>query len=183
MMRIYDRLMLGIYSLALAGISVILMLLPFDSDDFLSTWEVANFIHTIKGNYWYSLLGLGLLVFSLWFLFSGLRSNKNNTAGANLSIRNEFGEIIIYQDTIIGLVHYVANKFNGIKNVKTKVEFSEGHVNLSLRGEVAYELNIPETSKELQSKVKEHIENTIGATVGDIKLEIVNVSSPVMRAK
>lgn len=180
-MKIFDRLMLAIYSFFLAVISFIIILLPFDFS-FLSIGNVIDVVYSVKGNYLYSLLGLVLLFISLRFLFSGL-NNKDNLQGSFLVMRNEYGEILVYEETIIGLCQYVVNKFTGIKNVKTNVNFIEGQVNLILRGEVSSELNIPEASRDLQAKVKEHIENTTGAPVGEIKMEIVNVSGTNTRVK
>lgn len=182
-MKIFDRLILTIYSFSLAVLSFVFMLLPFDIEGFFSIGDGVRFLESIKGNYWYSLLGLVFLFFSIRFLLSGFIKEKDNLPGTFLVMRNEYGEIIIYQETIVGLTQYVVSRFTGIRNVKTKVEFVEGQINLALRGEVSHEVNIPETSKELQSKVKEHIENTIGANVRDIKLEIVNISSSHPRVK
>jgi uncharacterized alkaline shock family protein YloU len=100
-----------------------------------------------------------------------------------LVMRNEFGEILIYEQTIIGLVENVASKFSGIRNIKTSVDLVDGQVNLSLKGEVNGEINIPDLGKDLQYKVKEHIENITGAKTGDIKIEIGNVATPTNRVK
>ena len=93
------------------------------------------------------------------------------------------GEILIYEDTIIGLVDNVARKFSGIRNIKTRVDLIDGQVNLNLFGEVTGEINIPDLAYDLQQSVKEHIETITGAKTGDIKIEIGKVTAPTSRVK
>ncbi len=100
-----------------------------------------------------------------------------------LVMRNEFGEILIYEETIIGLVENVASKFSGIRNIKTKVNLIDGMVDLKLNGEVSGEMNIPELAFDLQQGVKEHIESITGAKTGQIKVEIGKVTAPTSRVR
>lgn len=182
-MKIFDKLVLIIYSIVVAVASFFVLILPFDLTNFLGIDTILRFITNIKGNYLFALIGFIILSLSLIHLISLLKTKSNKEPGSYLVLRNEHGEILIYEDTIVGLVDYVAGRFSGISNIKTKVKFFEGQVQLFLKGEASYEINIPQTSKDLQLKVKEHIENTTGSKVGQIKVEIINVTTPVNRIK
>lgn len=183
-MKIYNRLFLAFYSLFLSLISLILIILPFDIDRLVNIEGVKYFVESMRGNYIYSLVGLILLFISLRFLLSGLMDKDNGkNFGSYLVMKTELGEILIYEETIIGLIQNVSNKFVGIKLTKTNIGFNEGYINVIIRGEVNQEINIPETSKEIQGLIKEHIEDTTGAVVSDIKVEITNVLSSVPRVK
>lgn len=182
-MKIFDRFVLIIYSIFVGALSFIIMILPFNIVDFLGVNTVIGFINNIKGNYIYSLTGLIFLILTIAYLISVFKTNTSKGLGSYLIIRNEYGEILIYEETIIGLVDNVASKFTGISNVKTRVNFFEGQVRLSLKGEASNEINIPETSKDLQLRVKEHIENTTGSKVEEVKVEIVSVTTPISRIK
>lgn len=182
-MKMGHRVILLIYSIFIAVISFIVMILPFDIDTIFGIRDGVMFIESVRGNYVYSLLGLIVLVLSIVYLISIFKNKDNKKLGSFLVLRNEYGEILIYEETIIGLVDNIAQRFTGIKNIKTKVNFIEGQVSLSLKGEATSEINIPETSKELQLKVKEHIEEATGANVKDIKVEIINVTTPMNSIK
>lgn len=174
-MKILSKAVLFIYSLFVIMTSFVIMVLPLDIKSIVGIEETISIISGMKGNYIFTLIGLIFLILSLGLLFFLLRPKERASAGSYLVLRNEYGEILIYQDTIVGLVNHVAQKFSGIRNIKTKVTFFEGKISLSLKGECGNEINIPETSKEFQIKVKEHIENITGALISDIKVEIVNV--------
>lgn len=182
-MKIFDRLILIIYSIIIAATALVFIVLPFNFPEILSIDLVLNFINNLRGNYIYSLFAAVILIFSIIYLISLFKLNKRKSSGSYLALRNEYGEIVIYKETIIGLVDSIATKFSGINNIKTNVHFSEGQVHLFLKGQASNEVNIPEISKELQIKVKEHIENTTGSQVDQIKVEIVSVTTPMNRVK
>lgn len=182
-MRILDKTIMFIYSIIVIVASFIIMVLPFDLRDIIGIEDTVGIIRYMKGNYNYTLLGLILLVLSFLYLIYQFKSNESGSSGSFLVLRNEYGEVLIYQETIIGLVNNVAAKFTGISNIRTKVDLVDGNISLSLKGESGNEVNIPETSKELQMKVKEHIEDITGAQVKDIKVEIVNTTPTISRSK
>ncbi len=182
-MKIYDRLILAIYSICLAAISFVIIIIPFDINGIFTIDSGIEIVKSMEGNYWYSLVGLIFFLVSIRFLLSGINIKSNEKTQSFLVMRNEFGEILIYEDTIIGLVQNVASKFSGIKDIKTRVNLVDGQVNLTIRGEVTGEINIPDLGCDLQARIKEHIENITGAKTGDIKIEIGNVSASNSRVK
>ena len=182
-MKIYDRIILTIYSICLAVISFVIIIIPFNINGIFTIENGLDIVQSMEGNYWYSLAGLIFFLVSIRFLLSGIKMKPSENKESFLVMRNEFGEILIYEQTIIGLVQNVASKFSGIRNIKTRVDLLDGMVNLSLTGEVNGEINIPELGRDLQQRVKEHIENITGAKTGDIKIEISNVVAPTSRVK
>lgn len=182
-MKIYDRLILTVYSICLAFISIIIIILPFDIQGVFTIDSGLQIVKSMKGNYWYSLIALVFFLVSIRFIFSGVRLRPIDKEQSFLVMRNQMGEILIYEDTIIGLVDNVARKFSGIRNIKTRVDLIDGQVNLNLFGEVTGEINIPDLAYDLQQSVKEHIETITGAKTGDIKIEIGKVTAPTSRVK
>ena len=182
-MNILNKVVLFIYSLFIIVTSFIIMVLPFDIGAIIGTEETVSIIRYMKGNYTYSLVGAIFLLLSFGYLIYLFKEKETVSPGSYLVLRNEYGEVLIYQETIIGLVSNIALKFTGINNIRTKVVFLDGKITLSLKGESGNEINIPETSMDLQKKVKEHVENITGAQVSHINLEIVNTTSPISRIK
>ena len=177
-MKIIDRLILALYSICIAILSLIIMVIPFNYAGMINIQDGVKLINGIKGNYIYTLIGLIFFIVSLRFLLSGITGNKDLKQDSFLTIQNEYGEIVIYAHTIIGLVENIVDGFSGITKIDTGVDLSNGVIYLSMKGEILPEINIPEITKQLQMKVKESLENTTGSEVGEIKVEINNVSAP-----
>ncbi len=182
-MNIIDRLILTICSLCLAVLSIIVILFPFQQLDILSRDNLNLVFKSMEGNYAYSVIGLIFLLASIRFIVISIMGNKGKAKVTYIIQRTDHGEINISSDTIIGLVQNVADKFTGVRNIKTKVDILEGQLYISLKGEVSPEINIPKTSEELQSKVKEHIESCTGVNVNEIKILISNVTAPIRNVK
>ena len=183
MMSIIDRIMLIICSICLAILSIAVILFPFQQFEFLSKSNIDLALNIMEGNYVCSLIGLVLLLVSIRFILVSLKSNKEKARISYIVQRTDYGEINISSETIVGLVQSVSDKFTGVRNIKTKVDILEGQLYIDLQGEVFPEINIPETTKELQCKVKEHVENCTGVNVSEIKVVISNVTAPIRNVK
>ncbi len=177
-MRILDRLIIAIFALFILFLSVCIILIPFNIYGPLSINSIAKMVLNMDRNYYYTLGGIFLFIASIRIIFSGFSRKTSKTEGPYLITRNEYGDVVIYASTIVGLVQHVVEKFSGINNIKTRVNLSEGQVKIELTGDVLPEISIPEVTKELQSMVKEYIENATGAKVSEVKVMANNVSSP-----
>ena len=182
-MKIIDRLVLALYTLSIALISFVVIIIPFDINGVFSVDDATIWVRFMRGNYIYSLIGLVFLLVSLRFLLAGFIGSKAKKQDSFLIMKNEYGEIVIYSHTIIGLVQNVVDNFSGITKINTSVNLVDGQVEINMKGEVMPEVQIPDITKELQIKVKEYIEHTTGAKVGQIKVEINNVSAPARMVK
>ncbi len=182
-MSIIDRIILTILSICLIIISITMILFPFEQLEFLSTDRINFYLEGIKGNYIYVGVGLAILLLSLRAFIIGVKSENENLRMTYLVQRTDYGEIKISSETIVGLVENISSKFTGIKNIVTKVNIIEGQIFIDLKGEVYPEINIPETTKELQNKVKEHVENCTGVNVNEIKVIISNITTPIRNVK
>lgn len=182
-MKIFNKLISLIYFFIIGAISLWITALPFELEDMFGIDSTIRIIKSIRGNYIYSLLGIVIFLLNLMYLVSMFKNTSSKNSNSFLVLENEYGEIFIYEETIIGLIDNIAQKFIGIEKIKTRVKFIEGKINLSLKGEVSNEVNIPEISKSLQVQVKTHIEEATGADVNDIKIEILNVTTPINRVK
>lgn len=182
-MSIIDRIILTILSICLIIISITMILFPFEQLEFLSTDRINFYLEGIKGNYIYVGIGLALLLLSLRTFIIGVKTENEKLRMTYLIQRTDYGEIKISSETIVGLVENISSKFTGIKNIVTKVNIIEGQIFIDLKGEVYPEINIPETTKELQNKVKEHVENCTGVNVNEIKVIISNITTPIRNVK
>ena len=177
-MKILDRLIIALFALCILVLSFCIIVIPFNIFGPLSINSIINMVANMNRNYYYTLDGIVLLIASIRIIFSGFSRKDNKTEGSYLVTTNEYGEIIIYANTIIGLVQNVVDKFSGMNNIRTSVNLLEGQIKIELMGDVLPEINIPEVTKELQVMVKEYIENATGAKVAEVKVKANNVAAP-----
>ncbi|QQY80615.1 putative alkaline shock family protein YloU [Keratinibaculum paraultunense] len=182
-MTIIDKILLFIFSLCIAILSLALVLFPFQPFDLLSRDSVQMLLDNMIGDYMYTLIGLIFFLISIRFIFVAIKGDKSKDKTTYLIQRTEHGEINISSDTIVGLVQSVADHFTGIRDIKTKVDIIEGQIFINLKGQVSPEINIPETTEDLQLKVKEHVENCTGVNVSEVKVLITNVATPIRNVK
>lgn len=176
-MRIIDKFMFIIYSIVLILISIIMFILPFDVRGDFSIDSFIYMLENMRGNYLISLLGAILIVVIVFCLFSFFSNTSHKKKkGSYLVLDNDYGEVTIYDETVIGLVRNVTKEFEGISNINTKVTFKEGKINISLKGEAQNEISIPQISEQLQGRIKSNIEETTGASVNNIDVEITKVT-------
>lgn len=177
-MKALDKLVMSLYSIIVGIISLVFIILPFDIRGLLSIDSIINHVDSIRGNYTYSLVGLAGLAISigsLLFIFKIRNVERKKRKDSIFSIKNDFGDITIYDDTVIGLVENVSGEFAGIDKIKTRVNFKDEEIYINIRGEAEEEISIPQISAELQEKVKKHIENATGAKVNTVNVEITKV--------
>ena len=177
-MNISVRILLFFISLILGIFSIVMIIFPFDQIQYFSVERITLFVEGLKGNYALSIVGLIILLFSLKILFLSLKINSSREKISYVVKTNDHGEVKISSDTIVGLVYHVCNRFSGLKNVKVKVDIIEGQLYINLNGDVIPEINIPDMSKDLQAKVKEHVESCTGVNVSEIRVFISNVTVP-----
>lgn len=182
-MNIIDRILLVLYTICSAAISILLILIPFDNINFLSEDNIVYYLKTMENNYIYSVVGLAFFIVSIRFLILALRGNNIREKDSYLIRHTDYGEVKISSQTIVGLVESVAKKFSGISNIRPGVKIEEGLLSIYIKGEVVPEINIPEVSVELQSKIKEHVESCTGAKVNDVKVQITSVTTPTRNVK
>jgi len=176
-MKISTRFLLFILALIFIGVSIILILLPFERVYFLSAKNISYLIESIKGNYIYSTIGLVVFLIGLLVFYNSIKRSKDNNINY-IKKMTDLGEIKISSETIIGLVQHVSSKFSGLNNIKVTIDILEGQLYIYVKGEVNPEINITEISNTLQGKIKEHIEKCTGVNIMEIKVIITNVSTP-----
>jgi len=177
-MKNFDRLIIFLLSICVLILSLLIMIFPFNVQGFLSIEAIVKAVRSIDGNYYYVLVGIAFLIVSIRIIYCSLSKNNKEIEDSYLATKSEYGEIIIYSNTIIGLVQNVVDNFSGINNISTSVNLLEGQAKIELRGEVLPETNIPKITKELQASVKAYVENITGAKVKEVKVKINNVSVP-----
>ncbi|MDU4695188.1 MAG: alkaline shock response membrane anchor protein AmaP [Paenibacillus sp.] len=177
MAKILDRILMFIYSLSIAILSVFVILLLTDAVPlnlelldrqpfYVGTWVVA----------------IVLLLISIRVFYISI--SKDRSSATSIDQRNEYGDIQISVDTIENLSYKAASRVRGIKEVKTRIRITESGLEIVVRALVDGETSIPALTEEVQRQVHDHVEEITGIPVSYVSVYIANlVHSPVIKSR
>ncbi|MCT4621558.1 MAG: alkaline shock response membrane anchor protein AmaP [Marinisporobacter sp.] len=171
-MKLIDRFFLGLYSLCIAGVSFVLILLPFN--DWVGRWT-SYILKTYIINEEYIIVPAIFFILSLRFLFSG--SKKNDFKGNAVIKHTSYGEVKITMETIENMAHKCAQGVHGLRDIKAISRHSHDGLVITIKAFALSDINIPEKAMAIQKKTKEHIEETTGVAVKEVKITINDIAS------
>ena len=109
--------------------------------------------------------------------------------------KEQLGEVKIADDVVAIIAGLAATEVEGVDSMAgnipreliaklgmkklskgVKIEVLDGRVNVDLTLNMSYGYSIPETSKKVQKKVSDAIENMIGLKVEDVNVRIAGVN-------
>lgn len=177
-MKFIERIILTVFSIIMLIISILSTLCLIGLVN-VSTFEK---IYTgIINNSLYSkiLLGINIIIalLSLYGIFvdNNSKENKNKTNG--ILLENNNGKLLISKETLENLVNEVAQKFEGAKEVTSKVYFDkENNVIIDVNLYVFSNTIIKELSTNLQEKIKEKIKATADLDIKSINIKVKDIA-------
>jgi len=170
-MGIVDRIILSVYTLLLAFLSlgVILVSLRLISLDVV--WTSISYI---SGQWETGLGGVVFFMISIRWLLAGMRSRRPKDTIVH---HNEMGDVHISLDAIKNLIEKIARHTRGVRGVKVVVTNRNDQLKVSLHAVVSPEVHVPSVSEELQKKVYEYIKTTVGVELTDVEILVENISN------
>lgn len=173
-MNILQRILLTIYSLFLAFISVIVLLVSLNLihdqdvyyviDSLYQQWTISSIV---------ALVSLVVFILSLWFLSTAFRRGQRSTGVHQIG---EHGDIIITIETLESIASKAAKKIKGVRDLKARVKqgVAEAGIRIGLRITVDGETSIPEITEALQQSVKTYTEEITGVSVESVTVIVEN---------
>lgn len=170
-MGIIDRIILSIYTLLLAFLSLGVMLLALQLIPLSLVWTSISHIY---GQWEASLIGAVFFLVSIRLLLAGVRSHR----GKNIIVHHtEMGDVQISLQAVENLVEKTARYVRGVRGVKVNVIQSNQRLQVTIRAVVSPENNVPAVTAEIQNKVHEYIKNTVGVELIDVRILVENISN------
>ncbi|QZY56961.1 alkaline shock response membrane anchor protein AmaP [Crassaminicella profunda] len=171
-MKLIDRIFLSLYSLCIAILSLVFIIAPFNN--WLYTWT-SYILKVYRMNWEYMIIPVIFLLISMRFLFSG--SKKNHLKSNSIIKHTSYGEVKITMETIENMAHKCAKAVHGLRDIKALSHDSHDGLIITIKAFALSDINIPETAMTIQKKIKEHIEETTGVVVKEVKITIDNIAS------
>lgn len=170
-MGIFDRIILSIYTLLLAFLSLGVVLLSLRLISLELVWTGISYVN---GRWEAGLVGAVFFLVSLRLLLAGIRSHRAKDAIVH---HTDMGDVHISLDAIKNLVEKTSRHTRGVRGVKVRVEHDGHGLKVYLKAVVSPENNVPSVSEELQKKVHEHIKTTVGVELVDVQILVENISN------
>lgn len=163
-MGIPDRIILALYTVVMAVLSVLLILFTFN---LLSVETATNFIRTIPGNWEIGIASLVVLLISIRLLIAGLGGTRGNIINVGSGAD---GRINVGQGAIEDFVNELCTEIFGVYDVKTVARAADKGINMDIRASIEPGTNIPETTEQIKKSVRKHVLETVGMEVKDINV-------------
>ncbi|AYO30702.1 alkaline shock response membrane anchor protein AmaP [Biomaibacter acetigenes] len=171
-MNIFDRIILTVYTMFLAVVSVIVILF---SVRLISLEDFGTRLAMLYGRWEVGVVGFIFLLTSVRFLLSGLKAQRYSET----VIKNgELGNISISLNAIENLILKITRDIENVKDVKVHIKKREDGISILLKLVVNYDVAIPEMTSALQKSIKNYIETTAGITVKDVNISVDNIFNP-----
>ncbi|GMA99186.1 alkaline shock response membrane anchor protein AmaP [Pelosinus sp. IPA-1] len=170
-MGIFDRIILSIYTLLLAILSIGVILLSLR---LISLEWVWTSISLLSGQWEVGLVGAVFLLVSIRLLLASIRSHRIKETIVH---HTNMGDVHISLDAIKNLVEKTARHTRGVRGVKVRVSHDGKGLKVSLKAVVSPENNVPSVSEELQKRVHAYIKNTVGVELVDVQILVENISN------
>lgn len=178
MMGIFDRVILTIFTLFVAVLAAIIILLA-------AGWLVPLEI------FWTSLLDLswrwiigasaGLtFIIAVRFIYYGF-----HRVGADQTLVHEsdLGEVRISIGAVENLVRKVARQVKGVRDVRGWVIPGGGRLNVRLRAVISPDVSVPDVSGNIQNSVRDCLKNVVGVEAGEVRVFVENISNEAHRGR
>ncbi|MEW6523125.1 MAG: alkaline shock response membrane anchor protein AmaP [Bacillota bacterium] len=175
-MTVYDRMLLAVFSLAIAFLSVMGFLATLGM-----TWSLGWVATLMERPVLLTLVNLFFLGASLRFLYLGLRRRYT---GGTLVYPGAAGEIRVALSAVENLVRKVAAGVAGVRDIKAEVERTrDAKLRILVRATVSPDANIPEVSNQLHRVISGYVKDVVGVTVEEIRIYVVNIADGPRRGR
>lgn len=120
--------------------------------------------------------GLGvLLLVGLRLLWASVRRGRRERHAVVED--NALGQVRVALTAIENLINKVVSQVPGVREVHSRVVGDPNGVAIRIRATVTPEINIPETSKEIQQQVQDRVKAVTGITAASVRILIDNITT------
>ncbi|MBX6349882.1 MAG: alkaline shock response membrane anchor protein AmaP [Clostridia bacterium] len=177
-MGLVDRVILTIYTFALAFISLLSVLLSLGWEEPERALRLA--MTTQSGRVAVGLAGLVFFAVSVRLLYFAF--HRPNRARAVVH-QAELGEVRVSLEAVESLISRVARGVKGVREARPHVRPAEGGLDVRLVAAVSPDVNIPELSRHLQEEIARYVRNVVGVAVTNVDTFVENITSESRRAR
>jgi len=172
-MRVCKRILWGIIVVALALLSLAGF---FISLEIIDRFAITGALTALEQQ----LLTKGIFICLFGFLFVLSIAlpllAREKREGAVVSLKNPLGEMEISQKAICGFIQRIGKGVEGVEDIKADIKLAEEGVDVYLTLSAQGQGEIPRLIDELQTVVKNYLNNTVGIeNVREVKVKVSKI--------
>jgi uncharacterized alkaline shock family protein YloU len=175
LIKMLDRLLLFIYSIAIGAAAVIVIVAA--SGGFAASF-LHNFVNEFTGGaraVQGAVIGVSIVILLVSLRFFIVSVRRSGSSAPSINQRTEHGDIRISVETVENLALKAASRTRGVKDLKARVRVTESGLEILIRAFIDGEGSIPALSEEMQRTVSQQIEEATGIPVSEVSVYIANV--------
>lgn len=167
------KVIVALWALMVAAVAAIILLIPFVPSIGLA---IRDFTQFMEDNSLFASIAALILGLSLWLFFAQFQVDRPQTP-SSVVLNTEGGEVRIALVAVETLVRQAAGQLKGVREVRTGFFRRNEGLGVHLRATVSAEGGIPDLVAQLQQRVAEHVFNTAGIRIEEVKVLVDNVAA------
>ena len=176
MARVFDRLLLFIYTFIIACIMIVLMCMTFG---WIGYHLAENYLDNL---YHEPIVKNSLLVVSIVFLFISVRLfylaiRRTQTESPTINLPSVHGNVSISIETIQNVALRASGRIKGLNELKARIQMKDSGLEIDLRTKIDGDNSIPRITEDVQRTVKEQVELLTGIPVAKVSVHVTNIVS------
>ena len=174
-----DKIVLSIYTLALAVVSFIMTVVAISPEEVQPARWIEDALSTGRGRWAVGLIGAVFFLVSVRLIAVAFRRQ----GGQPVVHETVMGEVRISLDAVENLIRKTARAIKGVREIKATVIHGKDGLHVLLKGTISPEVSIPEVSEEIQSSVRTYVKRVVGVELVDIRMEVENIANEGRRGR
>ncbi len=170
-MGIADRIILTLYTLLMAVVSVLVLLCSLGV---FHHSALMSFFNEIPGSWPFAVSSVITLLVSLRLLFTGLGFTEDTSLLLN---ENSNGKLLVGKGAVENYIATLSQEIYGVYNVKVLAKLGKEDISVRISASIEPGINIPETTTELKNNVRESIKKVVGKDVNEIEVFFKQIKS------
>lgn len=173
-MGIFDRIVLSVYTLALAAISGLMILVALAPDWVKPHLWIEDALRSGRGQLLVGLVGTAFFAVSVRLIVFAF---TRRGGGQPVVHETPLGDVRISLDAVESLVRKVARSVKGVRDIKAVVTHAKDGLRAELQGTISPEVSIPEVSEEIQAAVRQYVKRVVGVEMAEVRIEVDNIAT------
>lgn len=170
-MTLLERIVMAIYTLALVLLAAAVTAVMLGWQLPLFYWE--RLLLSSQQEHWIAAAAAGLVALVGLRVLVSLLSTKSPSQ--TLVKSTSTGEVHISLNAIEQIIERIARELEGIREVKPRIKTGANGVSILVEASVQPGVAIPQATEELQQKVFEGVQQTVGVQVKEVKVVVESI--------
>ncbi|TJY44447.1 alkaline shock response membrane anchor protein AmaP [Cohnella pontilimi] len=175
MIKMLDRLLLFLYSIAIGAASIFAIYAVSGAASVSRLRDWISYLREVPSAQG-TVIGISVILFLISLRFFIVSIRRSGSSAPSINQRTDFGDIRISVETVENLTLKAASRTRGVKDLKARVRVAESGLQILIRAFIDGEGAIPVLSEEIQRTVSQQVEEATGIPVAEVSVFIANVT-------